>query len=415
MSTILSYKDYFRKTVVDINEQIQALMTTQALPLWINPINTKFYTVNGYKVGDIVIAISDEQLVIEYLEPYIKKIAEYVGMDSAILLERNNWQIDDQFYNTIIYGGNILPHLKLQPLTVMSTNVHGFDIYISTKGDQTNGYNYDMPGMSDAWLNLRTQSNDAINLMIDSIVEKIEESTVLPDIFDDFLQQHLTDYHFGANVDDPGPTEIELTNYLNKLELLHSTRRNSTNDTIRMPFIQDGVGTIGQTLLINSSSNDYIASSIINIDKVNIDEPITMSFIPNDNLKIVLPTILEFDDDYIETDTNSISMQNGISAVAINALYNMNNVTSVIYRSLGDQTVPLTLMTMFMGFNSVDQYTVNYTPIGKTTRVDRTEIQCMPVEELKRTTTSITFKINPKYVWKTNALNICVSGIKAGA
>jgi len=112
MSTLLSYKDYLRKVIVDINQQIQKLMSTQSLPLWVNPVNSKFYKVNGYKVGDIVIAINDKQTVIEYLRPYINQIAEYVNMDISTLKERNNWEIDDDFYDIILYRGYILPQLK---------------------------------------------------------------------------------------------------------------------------------------------------------------------------------------------------------------------------------------------------------------------------------------------------------------
>ena len=174
MSTLLSYKDYLRQVIVDINQQIQKLMSTQSLPLWVNPVNSKFYKANGYKVGDIVIAINDKQTVIEYLRPYINQIAEYVNMDISALKERNNWEIDDDFYDIILYGGYILPQLKLQPLTVMSTNIRGFDIWMSTKGSIETDWNFDMPGMSSAWINLRTQSSDVVELSLDTIIEKVE-------------------------------------------------------------------------------------------------------------------------------------------------------------------------------------------------------------------------------------------------
>lgn len=407
MSTSLSYKDYFRRTVADINAQIQTLMSTQALPLWINPVNTKFYTANGYKVGDIVIAINNKQTVIEYLEPYITEIAEYVGMDITQLKERNNWEIPDDFYDVIIYGGFILPHLKLQPLTIMSTDVHGFDIYISTKGDTIGGWNYDMPGMSSAWLNLRTQTSDAVNLTVDSIIEKIEESPLLAELYTSALKTHLAKYHFDADVIDPSTTEIELNSYLDKLEALYSSRTSATNDLIRMPLTQGG-RLIGQILLISSTTNDYIASGIINIADVDVDELITMPLTAPEELTVVVPTVFEIDGEYIETTTDSIAITPDVNAYTVNSLYTITP-SNILYRRVGAISSPLTLSTTFTGFKN-EYYTTAYTPIGMSARVDKSEIQCMPVEEISRTTKSITFRLNPKYVWKTTALNVSATG-----
>lgn len=412
MSTLLSYKDYLRQVIVDINQQIQKLMSTQSLPLWVNPVNSKFYKVNGYKVGDIVIAINDKQTVIEYLRPYINQIAEYVNMDISTLKERNNWEIDDDFYDIILYGGYILPQLKLQPLTVMSTNIRGFDIWMSTKGSIETDWNFDMPGMSSAWLNLRTQSSDVVELSLDTIIEKVEASNLMTEIYNRYLNNHLRDCHFGAN-NDWSAIEIDLNKYLDELELKHSSRINSTNDTLRMPVVQAGVGTIGQTLLIKSTTNDYIVASIIKVDQLSIDQPITLSFVPNENLDIVIPTLLEIDGEYIETNTNSIALPNDIHAYAINSKCTINN-ESLIYRSIGSTYERLSLSTTFGGFRDTN-FNVVYTPIGKMERVDKTDIQCMPVEELHRSQNSITFKINPKYVWQTTALNICAVGIKSDA
>lgn len=419
-ATTKTYSNYFRYIVTLLNANIADLVSTQSLPLWINPLNSKFYQTdngaNGYKVGQIVIAISDRQLILEYLEPYIRQIARHLDIDITSFKERNNWEIDDDFYDVILYGGYILPQLKIQPLTAVSTHPSGFDIYISTKGggDKNNidDWNTDMPGMSDAWLNLRSVSSDALDLTLDNIIEKLEESDYLKNIFDEHLQDHLTEHHFNANLNDIDATETALHKYLDKLEQIYSARINATTNILRMPFLQNG-NNIGQITLTASSTNEYVASAIINVDKVDATADIVMPFIPNDSLQIVLPTILSINGDYIMTSDSYIALPNGDNAYAVDSLYTMHD-KSLIYREAANGHIPLTLSTLFGGFNT-QAYTVVYTPIGSLKRVNKTEIQCMPVEEISRTTTSITFRLNPRYVWKTTALNICATGVSFNA
>lgn len=420
MSTNLSYKDYFRKIVNDINQDIQDLISTQSLPLWINPVNSKFYTAVGYKVGDIVIAINDKSRVVDLLNPYIQQIADFINLDISELKEKNNWEIDDDFYDIILYGGHILPQLKIQPLTVMSSSTAGFDVYISTKGDIKSGLNYDMPGMSDAWLNLRSfQTTDSVNLALDDIIEKIEESTLLTQYYNAALSEHLKQQHFGITDINTIPTkEIELHKYINQLEEKFAARVNSANDTIRFPFVHPKAGIIGQTVLIKSTTAEYIVAASINIEKLDKTEPITMSFIPDSELNIVIPTVLEINGEYITgvNDLNNIDIDDDrLNVFTIESLYKIKS-DSLIYKTRGSSSsyIPLSLSTTFNGFKNKD-FIVLYTPVGTAARVDKVDIQCMPVEELNRTSTSITFKINQKYVWQTTALNIYVTGLKSDA
>ena len=413
MSSSLTYTDYFRKTTNDINALIHELMSITPLPLWINPINTKFYNSPKYTVGSIVIAINDKNKIIEYLEPYIRKINSYLNLDVEFFKEKNNWQIDQDYFDTILYGGYLIPNLKIQPLTVVSNSNFGFDIYISTRGGHGEEYNNDMPGLSDSWLNLRTASKEAVNLMLDSIIEKLENSPLLEKLFNNRLQAHLNNFHFNAVIGSEHVTETDLNNYLDVLEETYSRRTNTTNDVLRMPVIQNNT-IIGQSTIINSTTKEYIVNAIINLKHVDKNSEIRLPFIPNEKLDIVLPTILEFGSKSLLVDptlNNTVEQTNERHSLTIDSFKTID-ANTIIYKhtNIGE---PLSLVSAFNGFLSTN-YIVNYTAIGKPNRVDNTEIQCIPVDEISRTETELVFKINPYYVWKTNALNITVSGIKFG-
>ena len=416
-SSVLPYTDFLRRMVSKTNDSINSLMSVKPLPLWINPLNMKFYQSPAYSVGDIVLAITDKNLVLEYLEPYIREIADYIDLPPTFFKERNNWEVEYDFYNTILYVGEIIPALKLQPLTIMSTSVYGFDLYISMTGGVGGGFNYDMPGMSDSWLNLRTASDETLTILLDEIIEKVEDSDILPELSNEALNLHLKTQHMNAGLDYSDPDnpipdftqELALHKYLDSIEDIYASRANATNDILRMPVVQDDV-VIGQTTLINASTTEYSVSSIINYADLDMSKPITLSFIPNESLNIIISTVLDFGGEYltVDQDVNStVEVAPGEHALAVDSLYELTD-DRLIYRH-GNIGTPLLIASSFAGFED-KKFVVTTTPIGKIKRTDKSEIQCVPFEEIEREPRFITFKINPKYVWESTALNINISG-----
>ena len=154
-----SLKVSLLKHIRQTSENLQKLVSSKSIPIWVNPNNSRYYEANPYQAGDVVILLSNIDDIYYLLREYYEKIAENLGLDISIFKERNNPELNnDELINTVIYGGFLTKDKYINPLAIVSTSKKGYGIYVSLK-DQ----NYDIPGISDSWFNL--DMSESLNTM----------------------------------------------------------------------------------------------------------------------------------------------------------------------------------------------------------------------------------------------------------
>lgn len=412
---------------------IQKLVSARAIPLWINPNNSNYYTANPYKAGDIVILLSDENQIYYLLRHYLENIASNIGVNSTFFVEKNNPEIDDSIIDVLINGG-YLPGFDdkyINPMTIVSSSEKGYGLYVSLKNQ-----NYDIPGASDSWFNLdMSESIESVQLQISRIVsiltsegyiDKLSGECLDPETeekynanfryIDNRMDMHNKYYHFGeqwfyGQKDESAKAFDKLEEIQEEIE----SHVNTTTSIMRNPFILNNE-IVGNMTTVIQTTGQMFFYCMLDATKITRDKNITIQFTPNNESNIIVPIVLKSDGEIITVDNpktdDYVLIENNIPAWYVNSYVKISNDTNhtnsiTIETNRGYEEANFN--NNFIGFLD-DAYIATYTPIGAEVRANNISIHCSPVKEISRTNKSITIQLSSEYVWKYTALAIAISG-----
>ncbi len=419
--------------VSETNLGIQKIVSSKSIPLWINPNNTTFYTINPYNAGDIVILLSDLNEIYSLLQEYFESIARNIGVEQSFFFERNNPELNNSIMEILVYGGYITDDKYINPLTIVSTSEKGFGLYVSLKNK-----NYDIPGSSDTWFNLdMSESLDSMQLQLSRIISILMSDSYVKNLMkgcndplsdelytlgpnstyiENRLDMHKRDYHFGDECQDANLNVVnEAYEELNKIQSEIESHVNTTSSIMRNPFIMNGK-IIGNMITVTQTTGQMFFYCILNTKSLEKDKDITIQFTPSDESNIIVPIIPRTNRGIITVDNPKtdkyVITKDGDYAWYVDSYVYVSNDESVannitIETNTGFEDANFN--NNFTGFLDTS-YIASYTPIGAEIRTDNVAIHCSPVKEISRTNKTLTFQLSSDYVWKYTGLAIALSG-----
>lgn len=433
-----SLKVSLLKHIRQTSENLQKLVSSKSIPIWINPNNSRYYEANPYQAGDVVILLSSIDDIYYLLREYYEKIAENIGLDISIFKERNNPELNnDDLINTVIYGGFITKDKYINPLTIVSTSKNGYGLYVSLKNQ-----NYDIPGISDSWFNLdMSESLTTMQLQLARIMSILTSKSYINDIkgqvpndydiihgnsgdtyLNNRIDLHNAQYHFGENAQhktDDWSSQDDIIDKLAQIEAEIKSNTNTTTSVLKNPFIFDGK-IVGESTTILQTTGLMNFYCILNVQDLPRDENLTINFTPNKTSNIMCPIVLRTNDgiltvddpskdDYVEIDTRIDSERYAWYVESFVKITNEDGIDNniVINTNLGYTGVDF--KNYFTGFKD-NTYIATFTPIGSETRTENIAIYGSPIREISRSKTNLVFQIRSDYVWNMTGLAIAMTG-----
>ena len=433
-----SLKVSLLKHIRQTSENLQKLVSSKSIPIWINPNNSRYYEANPYQAGDVVILLSNIDDIYYLLREYYEKIAENIGLDISIFKERNNPELNnDDLINTVIYGGFITKDKYINPLTIVSTSKNGYGLYVSLKNQ-----NYDIPGISDSWFNLdMSESLTTMQLQLARIMSILTSKSYINDIkglvpndydgihgspnetyLNNRIDLHNFQYHFreGAQFGNGEyNSQDDIIDKLAQIEAEIKSNTNTTTSVLKNPFIFDGK-IVGESTTILQTTGLMNFYCILNVQDLPRDENLTINFTPNKTSNIMCPIVLRTNsgiltvddpskDDYVEIDTHVDSERYAWYVESFVKITNEDGIDNniVINTNLGYTGVDF--KNYFTGFKD-NTYIATFTPIGSETRTENIAIYGSPIREISRSKTNLVFQIRSDYVWNMTGLAIAMTG-----
>ena len=431
-----SLKVSLLKHIRQTSENLQKLVSSKSIPIWINPNNSRYYEANPYQAGDVVILLSNIDDIYYLLREYYEKIAENIGLDISIFKERNNPELNnDDLINTVIYGGFITKDKYINPLTIVSTSKNGYGLYVSLKNQ-----NYDIPGISDSWFNLdMSESLTTMQLQLARIMSILTSRSYINDIkgqvpydggmygradntyLNNRIDLHNHQYHFdeGALFSTARNSKDDIVSKLAQIEAEIKSNTNTTTSVLKNPFIFDGK-IVGESTTILQTTGLMNFYCILNVQDLPRDENLTINFTPNKTSNIMCPIVLRTNsgiltvddpskDDYVEIDTRVDSERYAWYVESFVKITNEDGIDNniVINTNLGYTGVDF--KNYFTGFKD-NIYIATFTPIGSETRTENIAIYGSPIREISRSKTNLVFQIRSDYVWNMTGLAIAMTG-----
>lgn len=427
------------KHIRQTSENLQKLVSSKSIPIWVNPNNSRYYEANPYQAGDVVILLSDINDIYFLLREYYEKIAENIGIDISIFKERNNPELkNDTLTNTIVYGGFLTNDKYINPLTIVSTSKNGFGIYVSLKNQ-----NYDIPGISDSWFNLdMSESLTTMQLQLARIISILTSKTYINDIkglvprndseqpygnsndtyLNNRIDLHNAQYHFKEGAlysTNEYNGQDDIITKLAQIEAEIKSNVNTTTSVLKNPFIfNDKI--VGESIAIFQTTGQMNFYCILNVEELPRDTNLTINFTPNATSNILCPIVLRTNDGiitvddqnkdkYIEIDTRNSSEQYAWYVDSFVKISNADGIDNNIVINTNNGYTGVDFKNYFTGFKD-KSYIATFTPIGNATRTENIAIYGSPIREISRSETDLVFQIRSDYIWNITGLAIVLTG-----
>ena len=431
-----SLKVSLYKHIRETSTNLQKLVSSKSIPIWVNPNNSRYYEANPYQAGDVVILLSNVDDIYYLLREYYEKIAENIGMDVSIFKERNNPELNsDDLINSVIYGGFLTKDKYINPLTIVSTSKKGYGIYVSLKDS-----NFDIPGISDSWFNLdMSESLNSMQLQLARIISILTSRSYINDIkgrvpydggmygradntyLNNRIDLHNHQYHFdeGALFSTARNSKDDIVSKLAQIEAEIKSNTNTTTSVLKNPFIFNNK-IVGETTTILQTTGLMNFYCILNVQDLPRDTNLTISFVPSKTSNIICPIVLRTNsgiitvddpnkDKYVEIDTRNDSERYAWYTNSFVKITNDEGIDNNIIINTNTGYTGIDFKNYFSGFKD-KSYIATFTPIGNSTRTENIAIYGSPIREISRSKTNLVFQIRSDYVWEITGLAIALTG-----